>query len=154
MQTNKKEWTIPSERKILRETMEHVINPAMAVGKEYVVQIKELKKSKTYKQCKGWHRLLNVIANHLNEHNFDDKFWDAESVKFIVKHVAQFGELRCDVFIPRSFAGASKEEAIHLINVTQQLAIDDFGINSADVQLDKYELQMLEEYYKDELQAQ
>ena len=151
MQMNKNEWTIPLERENLRKTMQCVINPAMAAGKEFVVEIRKLQKSKTYKQCKGWHRILGLIADHLNEHKFEDKFWNKEHVKHYIKGAIQYGEYRLDTFIPRSFAAASKEEAMNIIEFTQLWAVESLNMDAEQVELESDEARMLEEYYADEL---
>jgi len=113
----------------------------------FEITIAEKKQSKTWRQCKGWHRILGVIAEYLTDNNFDNKIWSIEHVKFIVKHMTQYGELRVEVFIPKSFAAATKEEAIDLIQKTQEIAVEEFSMNLEDVQLLNNELQDLEAYY-------
>lgn len=125
----------------------HVKVLANQFDKTFLVTIQEKKPPKTWQQCKGWHRILNVIAQYLNEHNFENKIWSTEHVKFIVKHAIQFGEFRLDAFIPRSFASATKEEAIDVITKTQQFAVDELSMNFEDVQLTSDEQQAFNAYY-------
>ena len=111
------------------------------------VKFTQKKLPKTYSQCRGWHRILGVIADYLNEHNFQNKMWSVEHVKFIVKHAIQFGELRLDTFIPRSFADATKQEAIDIITKTQEFAVDELNIELKAVQLTSHEQQAFNAYY-------
>lgn len=125
----------------------HVKLAAKEFNKTFTITIQEKKPPKTWQQCKGWHRILKLIAEHLNEHNYQNKFWSVEHVKFIVKHALQFGELRLDTFIPKSFADATKQEAIDLITKTQEFAVDGFDLELEAVQLTSAEQQAFNEYY-------
>ena len=146
---SKQSFYYPEQKTELKNFIEGHVKTTIALNPNcnFEITIAEKKQSKTWKQCKGWHRILSVIAAHLNEHNFDSKIWSVEHVKFIVKHIAQYGEVRVDVFIPKSFAYATKEEAIDLIQKTQDIAVDEFSMNLEDVQLLNNELRDLEDYY-------
>tara|TARA_R110002020_G_scaffold13283_6_gene48121 strand:- start:4202 stop:4684 length:483 start_codon:yes stop_codon:yes gene_type:complete len=154
---SKQSFYYPEQKTELKNFIEGHVKTTIALNPNcnFEITIAEKKQSKTWKQCKGWHRILSVIAAHLNKHNFDSKVWSVEHVKFFVKHIAQYGELseekygeqRVKLFMPKSFASATKEEAIDLIQKTQDIAVDEFSMNLDDVQLLNNELRDLEDYY-------
>jgi hypothetical protein len=117
-------------------------------GAQWEVKFTQKKHPKTWQQCKGWHRILGVIVDLLNEHNVDNKFWQLEHVKYYVKRAIEYGEYRLDTFIPKSFADATKQEAIDIITKTQEFAIDELKIELEAVQLTSHEQQAFNEYYE------
>jgi hypothetical protein len=125
----------------------HVKVAAKELNKKFTITIQERKPPKTWQQCKGWHRILGVIVDLLNEHNVDNKFWKLEHVKYYVKRAIEYGEYRLDTFIPKSFADATKQEAIDIIKKTQEFAVDELKMEREAVRLTSYEEQAFKEYY-------
>ena len=126
----------------------HVKVAAQQCNRTFTIIIQEKKPPKTWQQCKGWHRILGVIVDLLNEHNVDNKFWKLEHVKYYVKRAIEYGEYRLDTFIPKSFADATKQEAIDIINKTQEFAVDELNMELAAVQLTSHEQQAFNQYYE------
>lgn len=125
----------------------HVKLLANDFKKSFTITIQEKKPPKTWQQCKGWHRILGVIVDLLNEHNVDNKFWKLEHVKYYVKRAIEYGEYRLDTFIPKSFADATKQEAINIITKTQEFAIDELNMEREAVELTSHEQQAFNDYY-------
>ena len=70
-----------------------------------------------------------------------------EHVKYYVKRAIEYGEYRLDTFIPKSFADATKQEAIDIINKTQEFAVDELNMELEAVQLTCHEQQAFNDYY-------
>jgi hypothetical protein len=116
-------------------------------GTTWEVKFTQKKPPKSLQQCRGWHRILGLICDLLNENKVDNKIWELNHVKHYVKHAIQFGDFMNGVFIPRSFANASKDEAAEVIVHTQMFAIEQLGMNASEVELLNDDEQAFEKYY-------
>ena len=126
----------------------HVKVAAQQCNTTFAITIQEKKPPKTWQQCRGWHRILGLIRDLLNENKVDNKIWELEHVKHYVKHAIQFGDFMKGVFIPRSFANASKDEAAEVIVHTQMFAIEKLGMDASEVELLNEDEQAFEKYYE------
>ena len=146
---NKHVFNYPTEKAGLNTFINGHVKVQLEISKDknFIITIEEKKPSKTWQQCKGWHRILGVIAAELNNYNVDNKFWSVEHVKYVIKHVIQFGEIRLETFMPRSFATATKEEAMEIISKTQEYAVEELSMELQDVELCSEELIAFNKYY-------
>ncbi len=145
---DKQPFYYPEQKKELSTFINgHVKLLANDFKKTFIITIQEKKPPKSLQQCRGWHRILGLIRDLLNENKVDNKIWELNHVKHYVKHAIQFGDFMNGVFIPRSFANASKDEAAEVIVHTQMFAIEQLGMDASEVELLNEDEQAFEKYY-------
>ncbi len=145
---DKQTYYYPEQAKELSTYVKgHVKLLANDFNRTFTITIQEKKPPKTWQQCRGWHRILGLIRDLLNENKVDNKIWEVEHVKHYVKHAIQFGDFMKGIFIPKSFANASKDEAAEVIVHTQMFAIEQLGMDAREVELLNEDEQAFEKYY-------
>lgn len=103
----------------------------------------EVKQDKTSKQLKGFHRLLELIANHLSKET--GEYWDIDKAKQLIKKQYGYISIYKDTEICKSCKKATKEDMMGLIKTAEVFGAE-MGIE--DCYLKSFEQQEFENYYK------
>lgn len=103
----------------------------------------EIKQDKTNKQLKGFHRLLELIANHLSKET--SEYWDVDKTKQLIKKQYGYISIYKNVEICKSCKKATKEDMIGLIKTAEVFGTE---IGIKDCYLKSFEQQEFENYYK------
>jgi hypothetical protein len=80
--------------------------------------IRKIKKAKTHRQLKGFHRLLKLIADYCRDQTGD--YWDVEDAKQLIKHQYKYYKTKGDAVIYLSCAKATKEDLMGLIKTAEK----------------------------------
>lgn len=101
----------------------------------------KIKQDRTSKQLKGFHRLLNQIADFLKKET--GEYWDTEKAKQLIKKQYGYVSRYRGVEICKSCKKASKEDMIGLIKTAEvfgaELGIEDCYLKSQEqIEFEKY----------------
>lgn len=109
---------------------------------EYEIEVRELKKTKSSKQLKGFHRLVGILLPRFQE--WTGEYWDSAKIKELIKKRYGYTTKFKGVEICKSCKDATKDEMIGLIKETEMFAAE-MGVENCH--LENQEMIELINYY-------
>lgn len=110
---------------------------------DFEVEIRALKKAKSYKQLKGLYRLFGILLPHFKE--WTGEYWDSEKIKELIKKRYGYTSKFKGVEICKSLKDATMNDLIGIIKETEVFAAE-MGVENCYLQ--SQEMTELLEYYK------
>lgn len=144
-------FTFTQENRYTWEVITNKLNQAVWNTKEtckknltgFEIEIRGLKKSKSYKQLKGFHRLLGILVPYLSE--WTQEYWDVDRVKNHVKQRYGYTKEFQGVTTCKSCKFATVDDMIGLIKETEKFAAE---MDVKECFLENQEMKELLEYYE------
>ena len=130
---------------VIKKELNAVVSAYWQFEKSFEVTVGDLKKSKTYQQLRGFHRLLGVLVPYFKEWSGED-CWDKEKVKDFIKKRHGYTVRFHNIEVVKSCKDATIKEMMGLIKEIQKFGA---GMDIVEaLELRSEELRDLEEFYK------
>lgn len=110
--------------------------------KDFEIEIRDVKKVKSYKQLKGLYRLFTVLLPHFQE--WTGEYWDNEKIKELIKKRYGYTTKFRGVEICKSLKDAKMEDLIGIIKETEKFGAE-MGVENCH--LESWEMIELEKHY-------
>lgn len=141
-------FTFEQENRDFWERITNTLNKQVFAAKKQVkndfeVEIRLLKKSKSYKQLKGLYRLFGILLPYFKE--WTGEYWDNEKIKELIKKRYGYTTKFKGVEICKSLKDATMEDLIGIIKETEAFGAE-MGVENCH--LESQEMQELLNYYK------
>ena len=109
---------------------------------DFEIEIRPLKKAKSYQQLRGLYRLIGILLPHFQE--WTGEYWDKEKIKELIKKRYGYTTKFRGVEICKSCKDASMNDMIGMIKETEAFAAE-MGIEGC--YLESWEMIELQKYY-------
>lgn len=134
---NKDQWSM------MKAEFQSLQKSLLASKGGFEMTIAEINKSKTSKQLRGFHRLIDILVPYFKE--WTGGINNRDSVKDYIKTISGFTTRYKGIQVPKSCKDATKEEMLQLIQEVERFA-SEMGIENCFLRSD--ERSDLENYYK------
>ena len=133
---NKEEW--PRLRKELR-TLQQTL---MSFKGGLELTISEIKEDKSYKQLRGFHRLIDLLVPYFKD--WTGELWNRDEVKDYIKRRNGYCKTMKGIDVVKSCKNATKEEMMGLIEEVIKFAAE---VDIPNVLLDESEARDVNQFY-------
>lgn len=130
------------ERSKLNTLLSDLLLKKENVKKSFEVEVRAIKKSKSYKQLKGLYRLFGILLPHFQE--WTGEHWDNEKIKELIKKRYGYTTRFKGVEVCKSLKDASMDDLIGIIKETEKFGAE-MGIENC--YLENQEMIELVNYY-------